>query len=63
MTSDEPRALIVFHDGRVAGLGEDGWPIEPDDAPEIDERGALDVPVIDVDPVTVVDHETGEPSQ
>lgn len=63
MTSDEPRALIVFHNGRVAGLGEDGWPIEPDDAPGLGEQSALGVPIIDLDPVSVVDQETGEPSQ
>ncbi|MBF6286909.1 hypothetical protein [Nocardia cyriacigeorgica] len=73
---DEPQSWVQWSDGTWAPVYADGWTGEPVSlsdvleagmrAAELDgapEQSALGVPVIDVDPVSVVDKETGETSR
>lgn len=55
----EPIGYVHDSDG-IHLLGADGFR-QPDEVPELDgaETAALDVPTIDIDPVSVTDTETG----
>ncbi|MEU9516811.1 hypothetical protein [Micromonospora sp. NPDC048169] len=48
---------VISSDGRVYRLGRDGFPIEGPPGEVLEELAGLDVPVIDVEPVTVTDSE------
>ncbi|MFE3441652.1 hypothetical protein ACFXNW_01315 [Nocardia sp. NPDC059180] len=70
---DEPQSWVQWHDGTWAPVYADGWTGDPVSLADVleassgsgslgsePEQGALGVPIIDVDPVSVVDHQEAD---
>lgn len=54
---DQPRSYLYHSDGTWSFVGDDGWPVSPEEfhAEVMSAISTATFPVIDVDPVTVVD--------
>ncbi|MBF6131599.1 hypothetical protein IU501_01085 [Nocardia otitidiscaviarum] len=55
----QPRAYVHHCDGTWSFVGDDGWPVSPEEfhAEVMSAIGSVSLPIIDVDPISVTDTE------